>query len=109
MKKSTHLFILFFGVNELEFDQVIKDHLINSINNSSNCIQESCKISKYHIRQVNPSVNQTEEAYKRITKFKNNTKENVARILFNMHYNNAETSKIMQSNQYNTILPCQTK
>ena len=84
-------------MNELEFDQVIKDDLIKSINDVSYYIQESYKISKYHIRQVN------------LTKFKNNTKENVARILFNMHYNNAETSKIMQSNQYNTILPCQTK
>ena len=49
-------------------------------------------MSKHYLKEVNPSANQTEEAYKRICRNTKDASTDVARILFDMQNNNNEKS-----------------
>ena len=49
-------------------------------------------MSKYHLKEVNSSANQTEEAYKRIYRRTKDVSTDVARILFDIQNNNKEKS-----------------
>ena len=56
----------------------------NKKRHKSSSIKESYEATKFHVNRINPTANQTEEAFER---FQKNADSNVdtARMLFNMH------------------------
>jgi len=88
-KNKLHLISKLKGVTNLieglALDNDQKLDVIQSINDVSSSIKESYEATKLHIKRVNPSAYQTEEAYERIQKSNKENNNNIADILFSMH------------------------
>ena len=72
-------------IEGLGFDSNQKSNVLLSIKDASSSIKASCEATKIHMRRVNPTAHETEEAFEIIQKSKPDSNVDVARILFNMH------------------------
>ena len=79
-------------VKSLSCNDVAKVRIVNNLKFVISSIKKSHDVSKHHLKEVNPSANQTKEAYKRIYRRIKDVSTDVARILFNIQNNKKEKS-----------------
>ena len=79
-------------MESLSCDDVAKVRIINDLKFVISSIKKLYDVSKHYLKEVYPSTNQTEEAYKQIYRRIKDASTDVARILFGMQNNNKEKS-----------------
>ena len=79
---------------EKNVEENLAEHVESIISSTKN----SYELTKHHLKKVNPSAHQTEEACNRILKKKDNPSADIVHILVNMHNSNVKNTSNLRVN-----------